>query len=248
MQSEIEINFDKLNVKIIAYFQNNDESLLGAKELFAPFIESTRRLEAVTNIQQLLKLLQHRGLYSKIEYNTFRIFEKIIDDESYSNLVAKQKELCKKYPDPVPVKKYGDPKGLTDRRMVPVPTNQIPSPNILNTRKPAPIPENKIPIPKDEDMRNDIFNIIANGVSLDVFRRLARHLDFTKEEIKDIELRHNDFRTQNLVLLRMYETRRNSLTRLLKVLNLIEKPDLVREITEVLRKYSLDNNFNNLSI
>ena len=117
---------------------------------------------------------------------------------------------------------------------------------------PAPLPEirglKQIPIPKDENMRNDIFNIIANGISLDVFRRLARHLDFTKEEIKDIELRHNDFRTQNLVLLRMYETRRNSLTRLLKVLNLIEKPDLVREITEVLRKYSLDNNFSNLSI
>ena len=126
-------------------------------------------------------------------------------------------------------------------------------PRILPFCQPAPLPEfflnqKQIPIPKDEDMRNDIFNIIANGVSLDVFRRLARHLDFTKEEIKDIELRHNDFRTQNLVLLRMYETRRNSLTRLLKVLNLIEKPDLVREITEVLRKYSLDNNFSNLSI
>jgi energy-converting hydrogenase A subunit M len=122
----------------------------------------------------------------------------------------------------------------------------------LQTYRPAPIPEiqgcRQIPIPKDENMRNDIFNIIANGISVDVFRRLARHLDFTKEEIKDIELRHNDFRTQNLVLLRMYETRRNSLTRLLKVLNLIEKPDLVREITEVLRTYSLDNNFNNLSI
>lgn len=111
---------------------------------------------------------------------------------------------------------------------------------------PAPIPS--IQFPEDENMRNDIFNIIANGVSLDVFRRLARHLDFTKEEIKDIELRHHDFRTQNLVLLRMYETRRNSLTRLLKVLNLIEKPDLVREITEVMRRYGLDSNFNNLSI
>ena len=86
MKSEIEINFDKLNEKIIAYFQNNDESLRGAKELFASFIDSTRRLEAVKNIQQLLKLLQHRGLYSKIEYNTFRIFEKIIDDESYSKV------------------------------------------------------------------------------------------------------------------------------------------------------------------
>jgi len=131
-----------------------------------------------------------------------------------------------------------------------VPQNQPPSLTIMP--RPAPLPEfrgsKQIPIPKDENMRNDIFNIIANGISLDVFRRLARHLDFTKEEIKDIELRHNDFRTQNLVLLRMYETRKNSLTRLLKVLNLIEKPDLVREITEVLRKYSLDNNFNNLSI
>ena len=108
MKSEIELNFEKLNEKIIAYFQNNDESLRGAKELFASFINSTRRLEAVTNIQQLLKLLQHRGIYSKNEFNTFRIFEKIIEDENYSNLVARHKELCKKYSNLEPIKnKYG---------------------------------------------------------------------------------------------------------------------------------------------
>jgi hypothetical protein len=108
MKSEIELNFENLNEKIIAYFHNNDESLRGAKQLFASFINSTRRLEAVTNIQQLLKLLQHRGLYSKYEYNTFRIFEKIIEDESYSNLLARHKELCKKYADTEPnTNKYG---------------------------------------------------------------------------------------------------------------------------------------------
>lgn len=88
-----------------------------------------------------------------------------------------------------------------------------------------------------ESARNEIFNIIANGISLDAFRRLARHLDFTKEEIKDIELRCNDYRTQNLVLLGMYETKRkNPMPRLIKVLNLIEKPDLVREITEAMKR------------
>lgn len=97
MSAEIDLNFKKLNENILKYFRNNDESLDGAKELFSSFIQSNRQLESVKNIQQLLALLQRRGLYSPTEFNTFRIFQKIIDDESFSSLVAKHQELLKSY-------------------------------------------------------------------------------------------------------------------------------------------------------
>lgn len=110
MVSEIERNFEKLNEKIIGYFQNNDESLSAAKELFASFIRSNRQLESVSSIEQLLGLLKRKGFYKAGEFNVFRIFRKIIDDDDYLALVTRHQQLVNSYRDTQepPVNIYGN--------------------------------------------------------------------------------------------------------------------------------------------
>lgn len=223
MKSEIELNFDKLNENIVSYFQNNDESLRAARDLFAPFIESNRQWENVKNIHHLLALLKRRGIYSKFNFNTFRIFQKIIEDENFSTLVAQHQKLLETHSD------TGDE--LKNTYSV---RSKVWKSNIDNATT-SRIASNQIPKPAD-DVLNEIFNLIADGISPDEFRRLARHLDLSKEEIKDIELKCNDFRTQNLVLLNKFEFKGYSMARLLKILNLIEKFDLVKVITDVMNR------------
>lgn len=94
MASNIELNFEKINKNILVYFQNNDDSLLHeAKELFSAFIDSNRQLRAVKNIEQLLKLLKRRGLYGAHEFNTLKMFKKIIVDENFTELVINHQSL-----------------------------------------------------------------------------------------------------------------------------------------------------------
>lgn len=98
MQTEIQINFENLNESIITYFQNNDDSLADAKELFSTFINSNRQLERVKNVENLLELLKRVGQYGSHKFNTFRVFQKIINDERYKELVQKHKQLLNSQP------------------------------------------------------------------------------------------------------------------------------------------------------
>jgi hypothetical protein len=91
---DIDQNFDKIHGNVISYFESNDESLLDdAKQLFSTFINSNRQLQRVKNVRQLLLLLQRRELLGPLEFNMLRIFQKIISDDEFFELVARHQSL-----------------------------------------------------------------------------------------------------------------------------------------------------------
>jgi Death domain len=49
-------------------------------------------------------------------------------------------------------------------------------------------------------------------------------------EIKAIDAEHRDFRTRTMVVLERYETRKNSLPKLLGALELMKRKDIVEQI------------------
>lgn len=90
--------------------------------------------------------------------------------------------------------------------------------------------KNKFP----SDKRNKIFHMIADKIAVDSFRRLARHLDFTTTEIKDMEVQSAECHTRTIVLLGIFESKQRSVKRLLKVLDLIGLKDLSNDINDYL--------------
>lgn len=100
MNAEVQLSFEKLNNYISAYFQNNDESslLCDAKEYFSSFINSTRKLERIQNIEDLLKLLKRNGLFNAYYRNSFRVFSKIIIDNNFDELVQGHNALLNTLP------------------------------------------------------------------------------------------------------------------------------------------------------
>jgi hypothetical protein len=79
-----------------------------------------------------------------------------------------------------------------------------------------------------------VFNAIADKISVNLFRRFARHLGFTEIEREEVEVSCNDYRARTIVLLGMYEEKSKSFKKLLMTLELLGLKDLVREINEIL--------------
>lgn len=85
------------------------------------------------------------------------------------------------------------------------------------------------PIPAEK--RNEIFRIISNAIEPKDFHTLSRFLMFCDDnEIEDIEVKHRDFRTRTMVVLERYESRKNSLPKLLGALELMKRKDIVDQI------------------
>lgn len=89
------------------------------------------------------------------------------------------------------------------------------------------VTENSIPAEK----RNGIFKIVSESISPKEFLTFSRNLmAMENSEIEDIEIKYRDYRTRTMVLLSLFEVRNNSLKKLLQVLKLIGRTDIVGKI------------------
>lgn len=90
------------------------------------------------------------------------------------------------------------------------------------------------PIPSE--LRTEIFQIIAAGISSKEFRTLARYLlSLDSGELADIENKCHDYHTMNMMLLDLYEKRKNCLKKLLKCLYMMDRNDLKYQIEMLLK-------------
>lgn len=90
------------------------------------------------------------------------------------------------------------------------------------------------PIPAE--FRTEIFQLIATGISSKEFRTLARYLlSLDSGELADIENKCHNYQTMNMVLLDLYEKRKNCLKKLLKCLHMMDRKDLKYQIEMLLK-------------
>lgn len=98
--------------------------------------------------------------------------------------------------------------------------------------QPAATAAHPIPI----ELRTEIFQIIAAGISSKEFRTLARYLlSLDSGELADIENKCHDYHTMNMMLLDLYEKRKNCLNKLLKCLHMMDRKDLKYQIEMLLK-------------
>lgn len=240
--NELELSFEKLDAYIRSTI-HDESSLIEAKQLCGSWVNSNRQMEKITIIDQLLELLKRRGLYNQKEYNVFKMFKKIIHDPAFNDIVDRHKVLVQQQ---VPL----NPRNIYGWLIIFVTFGQLnnliyffeqtaKNRNITgerddkpeNIKREVPTVSNS-PIPADK--RNEIFQIISNGISSHEFYTLSRYLQIIDDnEMKDIELKHRNSQTRTMVLLSLYETKSNSLKRLMHVLRLIGRSDLEHKINNL---------------
>ena len=90
------------------------------------------------------------------------------------------------------------------------------------------------PIPIE--FRTEIFQLIATGISSKEFRTLARYLlSLDSGELANIENKCYNYQTMNMMLLDLYEKRKNCLRKLLKCLQMMDRKDLKYQIELLLK-------------
>ena len=105
--NELELNFERLD-KYIRSTINDESSVTEATEVWSSWINSNRQIEKITNVDQLLKLLERRGIYNQEEYNVFKVFKKIIHDPVFDDMVECHKILLKQHVSSNPRNVYGN--------------------------------------------------------------------------------------------------------------------------------------------
>ncbi|KAG5682445.1 hypothetical protein PVAND_011797 [Polypedilum vanderplanki] len=219
MSASIITSFEQINEKIVIHFNKNIGNLLNeAKDFFSSFINSNRQLNKVHNIEQLLKLLQRRGIYNAYEFTGLRIFQKIILDDEFNALVKAHQSMLS-----TSQELLSNIYALKRRNIQLQSGSQYENANQIHQNF-------QIPIEK----QNEIFNAIADKFSPRDVLRLGRVLDFSERDLKEIEERCSDCHTRTIVLLGHYKERKNSLKKLLGALELIGKIDIKHEIKSII--------------
>ncbi|CAO1398904.1 unnamed protein product [Diamesa hyperborea] len=233
MISDLEKSFNNIDLLIKRIISKNSDDLQGVKELFKDWIGSNRQMERIKTIDQLLDLLKRRAFYGIYEFNSLKLVRKLIHNEEFSELVDRHHALLRNNPTRDLVNKYAEKRKLSmtndettsaDNQPTTSKTSQI-------NKEPA-ISAHPIP----PSFRIDIFQLIATGISSKEFRTLARYLlSLDSGELADIENKCHNHHTMNMMLLDLYEKRKNCLKKLLKCLQMMDRKDLKYQIEMLLK-------------
>ncbi|CAO1407719.1 unnamed protein product [Diamesa serratosioi] len=232
MISDLERSFNNIDL-IIKKNISNSNDLQGVKELFKDWIGSSRQMERIKTIDHLLELLRRRAFYGIYEFNSLKLIRKLIQNEEFSDLVDQHHALLRNHPAPNLVNQYAEKRKTLDKNHERPPLENQPtsSKNSNVTQLPA---ITAYPIPTE--FRTEIFHLIATGISSKEFRTLARYLlSLDNSEVTDIENKCHDYHTMNMMLLDLYEKRKNCLKKLLKCLYMMDRKDLKYQIEMLLK-------------
>lgn len=227
IEEKLESSFQNITQYIISYFQNKDDSLLNeVKDFFSSFINSVRKLEQVENVHQLLALLKRNGLFEAHECSSLRIFLKVIHEEDFAKMVGDHNVLLNSSTSAEEPRTniYRKRRELDSEQALPQPPSSPPKIFTLQ--------------PSQNAIRNEIFKLISRSISVSDFRRIARHLCFKENEIKNLEISVMEQETRTMVLLSKYEEReqRIDFRKIVGILNFLGMKSVADGVKEILAR------------